>query len=542
MGRIGRRALVAAVAIACAAVVQPVAAPASTTHDLTGVWSCCGSGGAGFQTWTITSMDKSSGAFSGTGAGGSIKMTITGTASGDSVTLVTDYDGSSYAATFKGTVAADSLSMSGSWESNVGQKGTWTATRPTAPAPDSTPQAPVSNGTKFVPGDLYVSDSSAIGGSAVYRVNTANGNTTLVHQGDPFSSVRGIAFGPNGSLFVADFGDGTIDELNLKTGAATRFSKPTTLLYRPWGITNLSRGGNSFMVVSDVTLKGAALVDLETGEVRRYLNGGGLVEPHGIDAALNLTPFVADFGSQGIFRLSTSVFSFKEGPFNQLQDVAVGLGPKGYRFFTSDSAGGVYTWEEPDTRLQRTQVVPKPLLVGPPLQTPTGLALSLDGKTLYIGSAGLAGQGQIIALDLASNKAKVLASGFQTPVGLAVAPPKTVNVKVVGGSSGTSASPSGVTTTVKAPEVALFTVSVSVVNFANGEAARASKAVKVKAVQKPVRAGKATKIRVPFRHALTKSIKAALGAGRKVKAKVTIKAAGASGASGKIVKRVQVKG
>lgn len=204
----------------------------------------------------------------------------------------------------------------------------------------SEPRRHPGHGAKYVPGDLYVADSSAIGGSAIYRVNTKNGTTTLVHQGNPFSSIRGIAFGPNGSLFAADFGDSTVDELNLKTGAATRFSQPTTSLYRPWGIAYGGRGGDSFIV-----------------RQRRHPQRGGpgrprdrrgeevpqrraLSEPHGLSVALNLTPFVADFGSAGIYRLSSSVIAFKEGPFNQLQDVAVGLGPKGYRFFTSDSAGG----------------------------------------------------------------------------------------------------------------------------------------------------------------------------------------------------------
>lgn len=94
----------------------------------------------------------------------------------------------------------------------------------------------------------------------------------------------------------------------------------------------------------------------------------------------------------------------------------------------------------------------------------------------------------------------------------------------------------------KAPEVALFTVAVSVVTFAGGEAASASKAVRAKVVKKPVRAGKPTKIRVPFRHAMTKSIKAALRGGRKVKAKVNIKATITNGSSGKIARRVRVKG
>lgn len=249
--------------------------------------------------------------------------------------------------------------------------------------------------------------------------------------------------------------------------------------------------------------------------------------------------FVADFGASTLFRYLATPVAFKQGPFNQMQDVAVAFGQHGYRLFVSDG-GTVYTWEEPDTTLQRTQVVPKPLLSGPPLRTATGLALSLDGKTLYIGSAGLAGQGEIVAYDLAKGQARVLASGFQTPIGLAVAPPKVPPLKVGTGASGLSADPSGVTATVMAHEVALLTVSVAVVHLQSGIAARPSAAVRVKAVKGVARPNQKTKIAVRFKRSLAKRIKAALRSGQSVKAKVTITATAGNGAVRRIVKRLPV--
>jgi hypothetical protein len=124
------RILPAAVLVVISLVVAP-AAHASTTHDLRGTWNCCGAGGAGEQDWTITSMGTSSGHFSGRGAGGGYHFPVSGTASGNSVTLTTGpYDElPSYTATFTGTISGDSSTMSGSWSSNGGQSGTWTATR-----------------------------------------------------------------------------------------------------------------------------------------------------------------------------------------------------------------------------------------------------------------------------------------------------------------------------------------------------------------------------------------------------------------------------
>jgi PASTA domain len=108
---------------------------ASTTHDLRGIWSCCGSGGAGLQTWKITTMNPASGKFSGSGGGGSITFPITGTASGSSVTLTTGpyTQLPSYTATFTGKVSSTGKTMTGAWKSNQRQSGTWTATQTSAP-------------------------------------------------------------------------------------------------------------------------------------------------------------------------------------------------------------------------------------------------------------------------------------------------------------------------------------------------------------------------------------------------------------------------
>lgn len=112
-------------------------AAASTGFDLRGKWDCCGQGGAGGQIFNITQMDLGSGAFSGEALQPSSQARfspITGTADGNNVSLTTGpYDGSSYSATFTGTISGDNATMSGSWSSNAGQNGTWTATRTEGP-------------------------------------------------------------------------------------------------------------------------------------------------------------------------------------------------------------------------------------------------------------------------------------------------------------------------------------------------------------------------------------------------------------------------
>jgi hypothetical protein len=106
-----------------------VAPTAQATTDISGTWDCCGAGGAGAQDFVIT---KGTGSLVGTGidpSDGAQYAKITGELSGDKVKIVTSYTGgSSYVATFVGTVAASGRTMSGTWKSNAGQSGTWTAT------------------------------------------------------------------------------------------------------------------------------------------------------------------------------------------------------------------------------------------------------------------------------------------------------------------------------------------------------------------------------------------------------------------------------
>ena len=112
------------------AAVSAGSARAAGTPDLAGTWKCCGPGGAAAQNFVITS---GTGALAGTGElpGGSVFATITGSVSGTAVTIVTTYNSFSpgYVATFVGTLSTDQGMITGTWTSNVGQSGAWTATR-----------------------------------------------------------------------------------------------------------------------------------------------------------------------------------------------------------------------------------------------------------------------------------------------------------------------------------------------------------------------------------------------------------------------------
>jgi len=136
---------VLAAALVALALIAPAGAGAA--GGISGTWDCCGAGGAGAQDFNIT---DSGGALSGNAVepDGSSFALISGHVSGTAVTIVTTYEASfdpGYVATFTGTVSGET--MSGSWTSNVGQSGTWTATLAAGSGTVKKPAAPGSSFT-----------------------------------------------------------------------------------------------------------------------------------------------------------------------------------------------------------------------------------------------------------------------------------------------------------------------------------------------------------------------------------------------------------
>jgi hypothetical protein len=135
----GRRRVVQAAVLALLLTMGWIVAAAaadSQAIDLTGTWSCCGAGGAASQTFSIT---DSGGSLSGSASDGEgVFASISGSVSGDSVRIVTTYTGSSYVATFVGSVNGTDTEMGGNWSSTAGQSGTWGASREGSPPGGST--------------------------------------------------------------------------------------------------------------------------------------------------------------------------------------------------------------------------------------------------------------------------------------------------------------------------------------------------------------------------------------------------------------------
>jgi hypothetical protein len=121
-----RRVIALAPLVAVAAALAPGAAKASATYDLRGVWDTVATGGGYSQTFTISSMNLATGAFSGTGDG--TVFVLKGVETGGTV---------NYTQTLGGYVSHDSASVvekngklqmvNGKWHDSNGSGGTFSA-------------------------------------------------------------------------------------------------------------------------------------------------------------------------------------------------------------------------------------------------------------------------------------------------------------------------------------------------------------------------------------------------------------------------------
>ena len=154
--------LAAIVAIALVGPGAGVARPLAT--DITGTWRCCGAGGAAAQDFIITS---GKGALAGRAQlpSGKVFASITGSASGNAVTITTTYNSFApgYVAVLVGTLSSNGNAITGTWKDNRGQVGTFTATRVGKPAPKPAKPPAAAPGKIVVPAGQTLSqgDSSA---------------------------------------------------------------------------------------------------------------------------------------------------------------------------------------------------------------------------------------------------------------------------------------------------------------------------------------------------------------------------------------------
>lgn len=205
---------------------SPSAGAAQT--GLNGAWQCCNAGGASSQVFV---MNGGTGTAYQSTAGGEF-ATISDSNNGGQIKIVTTYTNSTYVATFLGTLAADDQSMSGTWTSNIGQAGTWSATRTTF-IPTS------SNGPLSVA--LTLSPLTfPVGQSAVATVTVTAGNAALTNV----SLGSGLIIA--GNFATVTQGPQTLSVSSLAAGASQNFN---------FTLKGTSNGGD--LITVDVTADSA---------------------------------------------------------------------------------------------------------------------------------------------------------------------------------------------------------------------------------------------------------------------------------------------
>jgi sugar lactone lactonase YvrE len=160
----------------------------------------------------------------------------------------------------------------------------------------------VSSGGKFTApagidveesGKIVVADPAAFAdhNGGVIRVNPANGNQTVVSRGDLFNNPRHLTVAPSGNIYVADEhafgGAGGVIRVNPDTGNQSEVSSGQPFI-NPLGIARASTGR---IIVGDETAPGGPgggtggvfSVNPENGNTTKVASGGSLETVSGVD-------------------------------------------------------------------------------------------------------------------------------------------------------------------------------------------------------------------------------------------------------------------
>jgi len=213
-------------------------------------------------------------------------------------------------------------------------------------------------GLAFGPnGNLFVSSGSGTGNVLEYNGTTGAFVTAFVQSGSGgLDRPMGLTFGPNGSLFVSSLNTDSVLEYNGTTGAFLNafvpsgsggLTAPQSLVFGPNGNLFVSSGSSSVLEYNGTT--GAFMTAFVS------LGSGGLTAPQGLAFGPNGNLFVSNAGAHSVngvleYDGTTGAFVTAFVPFSivgQVQNFYAGsadglvFGPNGNLFVTSISTSGL---------------------------------------------------------------------------------------------------------------------------------------------------------------------------------------------------------
>jgi Ca2+-binding RTX toxin-like protein len=228
------------------------------------------------------------------------------------------------------------------------------------------------------PGDLIAGDAS---GSQVLRINPSTGDASVVSADADLSDPSGIAFGPRGDLFTADYdggpNDGTIFRIPRGSNSASVFADD--LLAQPIAV---ERHPNGFLYAPDFQQQSVFEINAKTGNVDLFSDDSRVDDAIPIDAAANGDLYVGNEDPGAIIALdprSGAIRTVASGGFLD-SPYSIDVAPDGTLFVVDDDTGSVFAIN-PKTGEQSLLAVAGELMLTDPLVAavhPNGLLYVAD--------------------------------------------------------------------------------------------------------------------------------------------------------------------
>jgi sugar lactone lactonase YvrE len=267
--------------------------------------------------------------------------------------------------------------------------------------------AAMAAGAGAKPGDIIVGDSNA---AQVLRLKPKTGHTSVISDDPRLVQPNDSVFGPNGKLYVADYGAfadaGAVFEIDPGTGKTSVVAKKAPLA-QPDGI---ARGPSGDLFVTDTQANGGSLfrVKLPGGQVKLVSSAPELANSVGVVVPPNGKPIVE--GAGALVRVN---------PRNGDTHVITDAGYTGGDGLTLGADGTLYAVDNSQNKLLAIDPVTGHVKTAAPVAYSDGYGLAFDFKGRVI----TGDDANVWAIDPVTNGNHFLSGAFTFVEGLEVEPP-----------------------------------------------------------------------------------------------------------------------